>query len=213
MAKPKKIVRKTQEHFLPEAYNGRCVGKLDVDYVNGFPTFGKIKGLPANEILHKFEMRLPIPSMEDSPAFDEQCKLLYGYTGNELVVSKALEKLKTDLDELFKSYLFDAVYETPDEGPRTGISEEVAVESGYPELYAAVTDPMDAGSSYDPMRHIVAQEAVDDWRYIPRAATKTVTISNFINKIIASGRVKAEELEGIETQDQLFQKLAELGVL
>lgn len=206
----KKEPRKTQEHFLPAEYTGRCSGKVDIDYVNGFPTFGRVRELPADQILHKFEMRLPKPSMEDSPAFEEECLKLFNLPAGELV-NKALEKLKTDLDELFKSYLFGQVCQNADGDLIVNNDDEMP--EGYSEIWGYVGAPTEAGDSYDAARHILAQEAVDNWRHTPKTASKTVTIGGFIQQVIAGGRCTAEELEGIETQDQLFAKLAQLGIL
>ena len=46
-----------------------------------------------------------------------------------------------------------------------------------------------------------------------RQAGKTITVSAMVQKLINSGRVSAEQVEGIETQDELFARLAEVGIL
>lgn len=210
MPNGKKEPRKVVEHYLPASYDGRCTGTENVDYVNGFPSFGQIGKLADGAELHKFEMRLPIPNLENAGDFDQQCQDLFGFSGNDMI-SKALEKLKTDLDELFKSYLFGRVIENAD-GDLVVVADDYELADGESEVYPAVTDPNDAGASYDENRHIAAQAAVDGWTYTPRQAAKTVTVSSFIQKLIASGRVNPEDLEGIETQADLFAKLAELGI-
>ena len=128
------------------------------------------------------------------------------------LIDKALEKLKTDLDELFKSFLFDRVLQDS-EGDLYTDDGKADIEEGSIEIYPVVDHPTLAGDSYEEERHILAQKAVDDWRYSPRQAGKTITVSAMVQKLINSGRVSAEQVEGIETQDELFARLAELGIL
>ena len=209
MANSKKP-RPTKEHYLPAEYDGRCQGTENVDYVNGFPTYGQISKLEKDETLHKFEMRLPIPKTSDAE-LDAFCQENFNFSGQALI-DKGLEKLKTDLDELFKCYLFDRVIEDSN-GELFTDDSNMDIEEGWTVLYEKVEHPSDAGDSYEPERHILAQKAVDNWRYTPRQAAKSVTVSAFVQKLIASGRVTAEQVEGIETQEDLFARLAELGVL
>lgn len=187
--------REVELHPIPGHYEGRCQGKRDKNYVTSYLTFGG--KLAKEEVLHKFEMRLPIPQVEDG-MFNEDCKGLFNMTAAEMV-TKALGKLLTDLDEGFKAILFG----------------EVKYPDGDKIIWEKVEAPDLAGASYDEDRHLEAQEWVDEWRYSPRQTgkAKTVKVTDIIAKLVASGKVTPEQVEGITGQDQLFAKLAELGIL
>jgi hypothetical protein len=156
-------------------------------------------------------MRLPIPDSKECDVLNGDAKEMFNLSGSDLV-DKALEKLKTDLDELFKTFLFHHVLRDED-GDLFTMEELKDVPENSEIVYEAVDHPSDAGDSYDEERHIVAQEAVDAWRWTPKQESKNVSVAAFIQKLVNSGRVDADVLEGIETQAELFAKLAELGIL
>jgi hypothetical protein len=189
----KKEPRKTEVHYLPVDYDGRCQGTEKVDYVSSFVTFGGT--LPEGEVLHKFEMRLPIPDASSCEALDAECKEFFNYSASNMV-NKALGKILTDVDELFKAHMFKEV---------KGENDEV--------VFLEVPSPTEAGSLYEEARHLHAQNEIDEWRFTPRAVGKTVTVASFIQQLLSTGRVKPDQVEGIETQADLFAKLAELNIL
>ena len=121
-------------------------------------------------------------------------------------------EIETDLDELFKSFLFGRVVQDPD-GEVFVPSPKQEIPEGSVDLYPEINDPNQAGPTYSEERHIFAQQQVDKWRYVPRQAGKTITVANFIQQLLDSGRVSPDDMDGIETQDQLLAKLAKLGIL
>ena len=206
--------RKTKEHKLPEHYDGRCVGTLKKDFVASFPSYGRIKDLAADEVLHKWEMRLPIPTGKFSKELKGSVDALYGMSQSEFM-DKSLDKLKTDLDELFKSFLFGQVIRT-EEGELAVLKAKKDgspgdMPEGAQEVYPVISHPSDAGGSYDEGRHIVAQEAVDNWRYVAPAAGRSMTVQAVIDIIVSSGKATAEDFEGVEDTVQLQNRCIELG--
>lgn len=210
MPNDKKKAREKKQHYLPADYDGRCTGTENVDYVNGFPTFGRVKELDKSLPLHSFEMRLPIPNLEGADDFETACQESFGISAADMV-SKGLEKLKTDLDELFKSYLFGRVI-MDGEGAYSVVAGDYELADGETDVYPEIAHPDMAGDSYDSARHVVAQKAVDEWRYTARASGKSVTVAAFIQKLVATGRVTEDQFTGVETQPELFARLAELGI-
>lgn len=199
------MARETQLHYLPSTYDGRCQGSENVNYVNSFVSFGG--SLPEDEVLHKFEMRLPIPQEKPGKKFDAEVKDLFNFTASDFI-SKSLSKILTDVDEIFKGILFGDVIED-DEGNLTTAPKG----NEKPLVYGNIPSPSDAGPMYDERRHLAAQRVIDEWRYAPKKAGKSVTVASFIQKLVASGKISADDAEGIETQAELFEKLSELGVL
>jgi hypothetical protein len=76
--------------------------------------------------------------------------------------------------------------------------------------WEAVEDVNDVGDTYDWNRHLLAQQIIDEWTYTPKQASGTMKVSSFVQELIQSGRVKAEDMEGIETHEQVLAKVTEL---
>ena len=96
MADDKKARREVQKHFLPNSYKGRCTtaGKV----ISQFLTFKK-RDLKEGEILHKFELRLPVPTTND------EAMGFYGLTLDQ-IIERGVEKTGNDLDKTVTAALF-----------------------------------------------------------------------------------------------------------
>ena len=217
--------RETKTHFLPTSYDGRCIGKVNVDYSQSFPTFGKIGELQKDETLWKWEMRLPIPDpslkktcLENVEKFSLEAYNLSG----PAFLQKATDKMKTELDGLFIKVLFGHVFETP-EGDVVAYSAdvkastlEVASDIGCVKIGEPIPGPSGVHETYTTGRHLLAQRAVDEWKFVPTGAKKRddeVSISDFIGQLVATGRVSEADVEGVTDQAELFKRLADLGIL
>lgn len=102
---PTEKKREVEKHYLPEDYNGRCQGTEGEDYFSSFITFGG--KLAKDEVLHKFEMRLPLPTVDDE-TFNDEALSLFNLSAIDMV-KRAIAKLATDVDDSFKKTLFQGI--------------------------------------------------------------------------------------------------------
>lgn len=96
----KTVKRPVEQHFLPKGYKGRC---LEGAFISQFVSYGRAPSDAAPDAtLHKFEMRLPVPTS------DEEAKALYGFSLDE-IIRKGVERIGNDIDGQFKGVIFDGI--------------------------------------------------------------------------------------------------------
>jgi len=101
MAEETKKKREVQQHPLPKGYKSPFR-----NVISQWLTFGGT--LPEGEILHKYEMQLGVPEVEDVDS-------LYGFKLGEIVL-KGVQKLGTEVDNAFKKTLFAGIDKPTDAG-------------------------------------------------------------------------------------------------
>ncbi len=95
MSEETKAKREVEIHFIPNDYDGRCNG------TENFSTkLSKGGRLPEGEVMHKYEILLPIPTS------DEEAQEFYDLALQDLV-GMGVAKLATSIDDKVKPTLFD----------------------------------------------------------------------------------------------------------
>jgi hypothetical protein len=217
MGEPKKPKKETEAkmstetktpivHMLPMDYQGRCQGTIDKDYTNTMLKHSK--NIPDDGIIHFHEMRLPLPPVPEGEDFTAACKEYFNLTPTQML-DKAMGKIKTDQDNLFKKVMFGTVIADAD-GEQTPVASTYKMKSGEVVDYESVTSN-EAGPLYDADRHLLAQKFVDEWLFVPSKSKGVQTwAQKTLSPLVAAGRIEQSVVDNLETVEQVTAVINEM---
>ena len=165
-------------HFIPNDYDGRCMGTEN--FSTKLTKGGK---LPEGEVMHKYEILLPVPTS------DEEAQEFYDLAISDLV-GMGVAKLATSIDDKVKPTLFHL--------------DKVAIDG-------EMVDHPEKGEA-DEDSHLAAQAIADNWRYRARVSRgRSVEVSEILRVFLAAGKITDEEAEAVETKPEAMKLMAEVA--
>lgn len=191
----------TKLHYLPKSYKGRCAkGTQDVDFYSTF---------------------VSIPSMEI-----ESGKTKKGKDGVDRPVMKKVKlskdadvhryELRLPIPRIVADETIELFNLTAEQFSREAVTklctsiDEAAKAAMIKE--AGIMHPDEAGEKITDAVHLAGQKTFDDWRYTPKAAAKSASVAEWVNKLLARGVITQAQADEIETKDQLFALMDSLPI-